>query len=160
MHFCGYNKMSLSETSLRPLNTKSKSCKHGRSYLRFSGGCLTKSFCISISTSNARISSGFSECRAFVIRVMHLIMTRRYCLSCMERLTLKSSGIASFFKSWIMHIKDCVNSLEFSNLLTSLWDSWVSSFWSSRSCCLCKDSLSMSSFSKLNDFSKKFSKDL
>jgi len=160
MHFCGCSSIILSETSFRPLYTKSNSWRHGKSCLKFSGGCRVKSFYISISTSKARTRSGFSECSAFVILEMHRIMTRIYCLSWIVRLTVKSSGIASAFNNWSKQINEAVNSFELSSLLTSLWDSWVSSFCCSRSCVGWSDSRSINSFSKLNALKRKLRSDL
>lgn len=55
--------------------------------------------CISIKTSNARISSGFSECRALDILEIHLIITLMYCLSWMLKSNEISDGIASLFNN-------------------------------------------------------------
>jgi hypothetical protein len=67
MTLSGCNSISLSLTSFIPLYTKSKSYKHGRSSLKFSGGFFMKIFYISTSTSNALISSLLSDYSAFVI---------------------------------------------------------------------------------------------
>ena len=152
--------MSLSDTSFSPLYTKSKSWRHGRSCRRFSGGCLLNNFCISTNTSNALTKSGFSECKALVILDIQRMRTLRYCLSAIERSEAKSSGIASALKSCRRHMSEEVNSFALSNLLTSRCDSWVSSFWHSLSCYCWSDSLSMSSFSKLNALNKNVSNDL
>ena len=141
-----------------PLKTKSKSAKHGKSSLRFSGGHFKNIFYISISTSNPLTSSTASECNAFVILWIHLIKTLMYCLSSKGNYKAKSAGIASL-SSWNKETREVVKSLLLSSRETIFWDSRVISF-----CSILWfppiDWVSSRSFSWANALSKKFKRAL
>lgn len=121
--------ISLSETSLRFLYTKSRSANEGRSSLNYSGGCLSNIFCISSNTSKALIKSGCSECNALVILEIHLKITLRIYLYSSLSFISKLWGI-DYRKIYSKVTKEVVNSFEFKSLLTSFYTSTVISFCS------------------------------